>query len=300
MIEWTSNVLGLPKSVLRGLERKRLKVAKISARLDAITKIATNLERDWRMKRSLEVLKDNPTRFFPLLGMDSDDWQLRLINQLAGIDRQPIKRAVLACGRQVGKSTLLSIYAAYLVMCKAQTVAVAAPSFRQSLELAQKIRRIIQRFNLVSIARDAIIDLRLSNGGRLVALPPSGTGRGFTLDALLVDEAAFLTERSDLLEALAPALALSDGQLILASSPGPPSGLLYDAWKSEDWIRVKVRCDECKRISPEFLEQQRILLTPDAYRREFEAEFCDMGGTLIPASSWEACVSDKVSEWLEI
>ena len=275
-------------------------MAKLKTRLDAISDVLSHRHRDEKMRHALDVLRDNPRQMFPLLGMDCDAWQLNLMKKLAGEECEPIKRAVIACGRQVGKTALLSVYGAYATMCEGKTVAVSAPSFRQSLELSQKIRRIIQRFNLVSIMKDAVIDLRLSNGGRLVALPPSGTGRGFTLDALLVDEAAFLGERSDLIEALTPALALSDGQLILASSPGPPMGLLFQAWGSENWHKTKVRCDECKRISPEFLAQQRELLGEDAYKREFEAEFVDMGGSLITAESIDGCASSYATEWLSI
>lgn len=275
-------------------------MAKLTSRLDRISTQLAGRLRDEKMRKSLEVLRAKPRRMFPLLGMDSDSWQLDLMGLLAGDQSEPIKRAVIACGRQVGKTALLSVYGAYATMCQGKTVAVSAPSFRQSLELAQKTRRIIQRFNLVSITKDSVIDLRLSNGGRLVALPPSGTGRGFTLDALLVDEAAFLTERSDLIEALTPALALADGQLVLASSPGPPSGLLFSAWESENWFKVKVRCDQCRRISPEFLEQQRILLGDDAYRREFEAEFVATGNQLITREAFAACASSLATEWLEI
>lgn len=273
---------------------------KFKRRLDAVDGVLEDRKRLASLERQRNYLLKNPRALVSLLGMHPDEWQTDLMGRLAGDAEPPIKRAVIACGRQVGKSAILSVYGAYAAMCQAKTVAVSAPSFRQSLELAQKIRRIIQRVNTVAVVKDAVIDLRLANGGRVVALPPSGTGRGFTLDALLVDEAAFLTDRSDLIEALTPALALADGQLILASSPGQPRGLLYQAWQSESWYRVKVRCDQCARISPEFLTQQRILLGEEAYRREFEAEFVDGNDVFLSEFDVDGCSSQLATEWLEI
>jgi hypothetical protein len=93
---------------------------------------------------------------------------------------------------------------------------------------------------------------------------------------------------------------LADGLLILASSPGPPVGMLHSAWMSDDWHKVKVRCDQCSRIDPEFLERQRELLGESAYRREYEAEFVDMGGVLIGHEAVERClVPADGLEWID-
>ena len=273
-------------------------MSKLQGRIDAVCGQLESRENDRRMRESLAILQANPRRMLPLLGMDNDKWQSDLLAKLAGTEGPSVKRAVLACGRQTGKSTLLSVYGAWLAM-SGRTVAVSAPSFRQSLELSSKIRRIISRFGLVSFLKDAIVDIRLANGGRVIALPPSGTGRGFTLHALLIDEAAFLSENSDLVESLSPALAISDGQLILASSPGPPMGLLYKAWNSDSWDKTRIRCDECSRIDPEFLERQRELLGPDGYRREYLAEFVDMSGSLLSARDVDACASPLATMWLD-
>lgn len=273
---------------------------KATTKLEQIERRIAIRDRDERMKRSVELLNQTPERLFDILGMDRDDWQVDLINTLFGKDSP--KRTVLCCGRQTGKSTTLSMFAALALVCRGWKIAISAPSFRQGLELAQKTRRIIQRLGLVTITREAVTDMELANGGRMVVLSSDGsTGRGFTLDALMVDESAFLSDSSDLIESLSPALSLSDGMLILASSPGPPFGLLHSAWTSDQWFKTRVRSDQCSRIDANFLEQQRELLGESAYRREYLAEFIDMGGVLIGHEAVEGCrVSSVGVEWIDI
>jgi phage terminase large subunit-like protein len=274
---------------------------KIATRLERIERTIESRERDSRMRRSLSVLQSSPTRLFDLLGMDRDPWQIELLNTLSGVHGDTPRRTVLCCGRQTGKSTTLSLFAAWSMVCRGWKIAITAPSYRQGLELSQKTRRIIQRLGLVSITRESITDLELANGGRLLVLSSDGsTGRGFTLDALLVDEAAYLGNNSDLIESLSPALSLADGLLILASSPGPPVGMLHSAWTSDDWHKVQVRCDQCSRIDPEFLERQRELLGDAAFRREYLAEFVDLGGVLIGHDAVERCrVASYDHEWID-
>lgn len=274
---------------------------KHTTRLERLEHTVRAMERDDRMKRAVDVLARSPARLFDVLMMDRDDWQVELLETLSGVRGDSPRRTVLCCGRQTGKSTTLSLFAAWSMVCRGWKIAVTAPSYRQGLELSQKTRRIIQRLGLVTMTRESLTDLELANGGRLLVLSSDGsTGRGFTLDALLVDEAAYLGENSDLIESLSPALSLADGLLILASSPGPPVGMLHAAWSSDDWHKIRVRCDQCSRIDPEFLERQRELLGESAYRREYEAEFVDMGGVLIGHEAVERClVPADGCEWID-
>ena len=269
-------------------------------RLDVIERTVQARDLSARRDRTVRILAERPDRMFEGLKLDRDVWQVDLIRRLGGLDGPAPKKVVAACARQVGKSTTLAVFAAWVMMTRGEVVALSAPAFRQSLELAKRIRGYLKRFNVVTVTRDSATDIMLANGGRLIVLPSQGaTARGFTVNWLLVDEAGYLSEETDLFEALSPALALADGSIVLSSSPGPCSGTMFSAWNSPHWHKVRVRAAECHRISPEFLESQRELLTPEAYNREYEALFVESGGKLISAESLAACIdSDPNPDWI--
>jgi hypothetical protein len=59
--------------------------------------------------------------------------------------------------------------------------------------------------------------------------------------------------------AVRPMLAVSKGCLLALSTPYGQRGWFHDAWsdQSRKWERVKVTADQCPRIDPEFLEEER-------------------------------------------
>jgi hypothetical protein len=109
-----------------------------------------------------------------------------------------------------------------------------------------------------------------ANKSRIVSLPgKEQTVRGFSgVSLLIIDEAAQVDE--DLYHAVRPMLAVSDGRLILLSTPFGQRGFFWDTWKNkEGWMKVKITAKECPRLSPDFLAEERATF-PDWY---FEQEY---------------------------
>jgi hypothetical protein len=110
-------------------------------------------------------------------------------------------------------------------------------------------------------AQDAVTVCRLNKGSRIISLPGDGaTVRGYSAPNLvIVDEAAFIPADNGLWEALFSMVAVSNGSLLLASTPNGHQGLFFDAWSdgSDDRHRVKVTWRDCPRIRLEFIEEQR-------------------------------------------
>jgi hypothetical protein len=99
--------------------------------------------------------------------------------------------------------------------------------------------------------------------------------RGYANVALLIlDEAARVPD--GFYFAVRPMLAVSGGRLVCLSSAYARQGFFYESWTSggPEWERVKVRAEQCSRIPPAFLEQERRVLGPRIYAREYEGEFC--------------------------
>lgn len=210
------------------------------------------------------------------LGFDPDPWQMNLLDSEA-------KRMILACGRQVGKSTVtgLKAYRKAKVSPGSLTLLISN-SYRQSLILFEKVEDAVRRDGMSQVDKLNLQELKLKNGSRIIAAPGKGeTVRGFSgVDLLVIDEAAYVPDA--LYSAVAPMIAASGGQVILLSSPGGKDGFFWKVWdRGEDWERYRVLAAECPRISAEFLATERRMIPDHVYRREYEAEFTEGLNSLV-------------------
>ena len=157
-------------------------------------------------------------------------------------------------------------------------VILAAPALRQAQEILSTARGMLLHLRPTpAITGESTLALRLASGSRIVAIPGSpDTVRGYARVRLLVlDEAGFLPD--ELVQALRPTLAVGGGRIVLAGTPNGRRGPLRDAWSSGDpaWHRERVSADQCPRIDPTFLAQERRELGPWRYATEYEATFAD-------------------------
>jgi hypothetical protein len=92
---------------------------------------------------------------------------------------------------------------------------------------------------------------------------------------VIIDEAARVDDA--LYDALAPALAVSRGRIILLSTPFGKRGVFHRLWTGggPEWYRVKITATECPRIPAAFLEEQRRLMPRWVFEQEFECQFHD-------------------------
>ena len=71
-------------------------------------------------------------------------------------------------------------------------------------------------------------------------------------------------------------LAVSAGRLLCLSTPFGKRGFFFEEWtKGSRWKRFKITADQCPRISPAFLEEERRALGPHWFAQEYMCEFAD-------------------------
>jgi hypothetical protein len=217
----------------------------------------------------LARLAADPAQMMVTANMSPDAWQEKLL-------RSHSSRMLLLCSRQAGKSTLASALALHMALLKPQSlVLLLSPSLRQSGEL---FRKVVDLFNWlgrpVNVVAESALRLELANGSRVVSLPgDEGTIRGFGgVGMLIIDEAARVTD--GLYYAVRPMLAVSDGKLVALSTPFGKRGWFYEEWNGCGvWERVRVTADECPRITPAFLVEERQALGERWYRQEYLCSF---------------------------
>ncbi|MBI4748640.1 MAG: terminase [Acidobacteria bacterium] len=228
----------------------------------------------------------DPLLFARCSGFHPDIWQADLLCS-------PSPQNILLCSRQAGKSTVTSFLALHQALFYPRSlILLLAPAERQSKELFNdKLKRQYQRLSenvpVVKARQESALEMAFNNGSRICALPgKEATIRGFSsVNLLVVDEASRVPD--DLYRAVRPMLAVSQGRLVLLSTPYGKRGFFHEEWSNggPNWKRVKVTAEQCPRISKEFLESERKALGDRDFRQEY---LCSFEETLDSVFSYEA------------
>jgi hypothetical protein len=211
----------------------------------------------------------DPVMFAEQAGLVPDAWQAQVLRSRAA-------RLLLNCSRQVGKSTVTAVLALHTALYEAPALALLlSPSLRQSQELFAKVVTAYRRLGRpVPAEAENKLSLELDNGSRILALPgKEGTIRGYSgVQLVVLDEASRIADA--LYHAVRPMLAVSGGRLLLLSTPFGQRGVFFQEWiAGAGWERVEMRAQQCPRISPAFLVQERASLPAWIYRQEYECSF---------------------------
>lgn len=258
----------------------------LSIRLEAIQRAEDLIKQ--KAKKDPVVFALHYLKFTP------DPWQAKFL-------RSGAQRIALNCSRQSGKSTTTAILALWEAINRPKSVIVLdSPSLRQSQELMLKFSEFLSLVNKnVKLDSDTKLSVRFANGSRVLALPGSEkTIRGISAVTLLIlDEAAGIPD--ELYGAVRPMLAVSKGRLILMSTPRGEQGFFYDTWaKSAGWQKVEVPWNQCPRIDPAFIEEERLERGNAWVAQEYECKFIAAGATRIQRA-WLK-YEDKAPQGLKI
>lgn len=244
------------------------------------------------------LLALDPAEFARACGMpDLDPWQRDAL-------RTDSPRVLMNCSRQSGKSSIAALKALHTGLYFPGSLILAlAPSLRQSQELFAKVAGFygaLGEHRAVPPEAERKLSLDLRNTSRVVCLPGSEkTVRGFSNAALLiVDEAARVED--DLVYSIRPMLAVSGGALWMMSTPWGKRGVFFDEWRSgTGWLRFEVPAKEVPRISPEFLEEERLALGPWRYRQEYLCSFEDNETSLFAHEDFERAITPTVEPFIK-
>ncbi|OPY36759.1 MAG: tRNA(Met) cytidine acetyltransferase TmcA [Methanoregula sp. PtaU1.Bin051] len=227
-----------------------------------------------------------------VLRIAPDDWQRDVLNSSQ-------KRCIINASRQAGKSTATAILALHTALFRSPaTVIIISPSLSQSAESLKKVKGILPAVH-PEITKDNESRLEFANGSRLIALPGSSiTSRGFSaVDLLVVDEAARVVD--EIYHAVRPLVATSNGRIILLSTPYARAGFFWEAWTGEegDWQKIRVPATECKRISPEFLAEERLSMPLRVFMQEYMCEFAGVEGGMFSPEDIAAAFDEGLEEY---
>ena len=223
-----------------------------------------------------------------------DKWQQEVIDHKGNI--------TLRTGRQVGKSEVVSAKAVKFAIDNPGTsTMIIAASQRQSSLLFEKVRGTIDLMEVsgkkLYSEKPTLSKILLNNGSRIYSLPTGRTGhfiRGFTIDLLIADEAAYIPEAVWL--AVTPMLAVSRkargmGNLILLSTPFGKGGFFYNSFTDTDYRSFHVSSEDCPRIPKDFLKKEKQRMTKAEYRQEYQGEFTDEWNQMFQTELIKKCMT---------
>jgi hypothetical protein len=225
------------------------------------------------------------------LDLEPDPWQERLL-------RSSSDRVLLNCCRQSGKSTMTGLIALHRALYHPGSLILClAPALRQSQELFGKVLGFYRDLRRpVAPQAERKLSLELENDSRIVTLPGTEkTIRGFSgASLLIVDEAARVDD--ELYFAVRSMLAVSGGALMMLTTPHGKRGVFFEEWTGgKGWERYEVRAEECPRITPEFLEEEREALPSWVYRQEYECSFEETEDQVFTQEMVERAVTSEVT-----
>jgi len=207
------------------------------------------------------------------MNIELDDWQKKVLETEGNI--------CLRSGRQVGKSTIISIKAGeYALKNKKKSVMVIASVERQAQLLFEKILAYIYENakTMIKTGKDRPTKhkINLKNGSVIHCLPTGESGygiRGFTIDLLIADEAAFINE--GVWTAVTPMLAVTKGDMWLLSTPHGREGFYYRCFSDDKFTSFHVSSEDCPRKDEAFLQHEKEWMTKAQYAQEYLGEFVD-------------------------
>jgi hypothetical protein len=225
------------------------------------------------------------------LNLKLDKWQEQLI-------LEENKNVCIRAGRQVGKSLGVALKALfYALKYDKRTVLIVAASQRQSSLLFEKVTEFAKILAPEMITEEpTLTKMLLKNGSKIYSLPVGKTGysiRGFAIDLLICDEAAFIPE--NVWTALTPMLATTNGKLILLSTPFGKGGFYYNCFGDSAYRSFHLNSEECPRIPKEFLKSEKERMSRIQYAQEYLGEFVEEFNCYFPTALIKSCC--KLLEW---
>jgi Terminase large subunit, T4likevirus-type, N-terminal len=220
--------------------------------------------------RELRMALDPAALFANVVGKP-DPWQVSAL-------RSGSKRQLYLASRQSGKSSVAAVRGLHRAMYEPRSlILLVSPSLPQSQEIFRKCLTYYRELGRPhGVRNESALRLELGNRSRIISLPGSEkTGVGYSADLIVVDEAA--ETPSQLIEAMLPSVAVTEGSIVALTSPKGARGWFYELWTQpeveEVWERYLISADECPRITEEIIAGAQMTRGPRHVRQEYYCSF---------------------------
>jgi hypothetical protein len=253
-----------------------------------------------KCKKNILYFAEN---FFYIVNLDRGKEQIQLYNYQRKILRslRDNRFCILLASRQIGKSTLLTIYALWIACFNEdQNILIVANKESTAINIFKRVRLAYEQ--LPNYLKPGAVEygktsMTLGNGSSIgISTTSSDAGRGSSVNCLILDELAFIDNHlvEEFWRSVYPIISSSKkSKIFIASTPNGTDNLFYELysgalenkndWRAErvDWWEVPGRDEEWKE------KTIRSLGSTEAFEQEFGNVFLQTG---------ESSVNEKLFE----
>lgn len=167
------------------------------------------------------------------------------------------KYKIWLASRQIGKSFTVAGMLVYKALSRKNGLSLCiSTGARAAGEIISKAKLFAEAVKLVSggaIDYTSGFDhVTFSNGSRVLSLPSSTDGanlRGYTACAVVIDEAAYVRNLDEILQAISPTLTRDkDAELILTTTPAGKNSRFFELWQrangDETWYTQETTVED--------------------------------------------------------
>lgn len=203
------------------------------------------------------------------------------------------KHLHIRASRRIGKTFVCAAICLHRALYKPGIqIILIAPTFSQAALLSETIASLIQRLPAKpEMLNESQSVLKFKNGSIIRTLQGSEADslRGYGADLVVVDEAAFVDQRT--YDAITAFTANTNGQWILCSTPNGQQGAFYELFVKQNQLYqfLELPWYVCPRIKPEFIENERQTKPINVFNQEYMVMWGAMDEGLWSSESIEAC-----------
>lgn len=244
------------------------------------------------MRGAIRQARDDLSAFAEIVGYP-------LLSYQADALRLSSKVTALVAPRQTGKSYSLSVLALWWAFRRPQQrVLLVSAGEEASKRLLSTIVSVASHPLLQgSVLNETASLLLLSNGSEIRSVPASERQiRGWSVDLLIVDEAAYVSDEVLLGAAFPTTVARPDARIVLASTPWAMEGAFYryavqGFEDGQHTTTFQWRLKDAPWIDEATVEHARKTYPALRFQAEFEGEFVGTTDALFPAAELRAAVA---------
>jgi hypothetical protein len=206
------------------------------------------------------------------------------------------RKAILLASRQVGKTTVLTIYALWIACFNDyQNIVIVANKEATAIEIFRRIRLAYEELpNWLKpgVKEYGKTSCEFENGSRISISTTTGSAaRGASINCIIIDEMAFIEPESileDFWRSVFPTISRSKkSKVLIASTPNGTGNLFYKLVDGADrnengfvcekviWSEVPGRDERWKQ------EQLKALGSMESFLQEYECQFLSLGDSSI-------------------
>lgn len=269
------------------------------------------------LARSKEDILYFAENFFTIINGDRKrehiklrEYQVRMLNSMKNHNR-----LILNCSRQVGKSTLMTIYALWLANFHPdQLIIILAHKETMAKEIFSRIK--LAYTELPNWVKEPVdnewndMSAKFANGSRIIASPTSENAiRGQSASCLILDEFAFVEESiaKPFWAAVTPTLITApNAKLFVSSTPNGTDNQFYELVakaeeKRNNFIIEKVIWSDVPGRGPawkKYVIESELNGDIDRFEQEYECRFLGSHNSAFPIRVFEQLKED-ISEPIE-